>query len=653
MSENISKLFKDWMVATGKTPNTASSYTSGVNTVSKHCGRDVFEITDLNELDRLYQQYGPKGEFADIGASNSNNVQSGLKQWLDYQQQFSQASRLDVGVNKTSSVQTPALNQILYGPPGTGKTYETIYTALQILDPVAAAAYKQVDDGKGVSPEQSLAARAELKARFDELSAEQRVRFVTFHQSFSYEDFVEGLRAENDDAGQLHYVVQNGVFKQLVRDAQHVEVSGQSTIQVADDAKIWKVSIGGTGPSALKDYCLKHGQARIGWAALGNIRDIDERGRQYFEKLGSNNQNTVHTFANEVAVGDVIVSIDGQDEIGAVGVVTRDYFYEALPEINDNHYPHAIGVDWLYKNLSLSARALNDGKPFVQKTVYPLWRFKWPILLEAILKSGARAEETARVSSTAAKLPHVLIIDEINRGNISRIFGELITLIEPSKRAGADEALSVTLPYSKERFSVPDNVYIIGTMNTADRSLAGLDLALRRRFSFTEMPPRPELLDGVVVDGINIGQMLRVMNQRITVLLGRDHTIGHAYFMPLQKEGSTLAELADIFRQKILPLLQEYFFEDWERIRWVLNDQNKSQKKEAAEAFIIEDKVLDLSGLFKGVQDRLRQSPQWVLNARAFANPAAYRDIAANPGKTAQVQFAHDQAIGNGAELEA
>jgi 5-methylcytosine-specific restriction protein B len=131
-----------------------------------------------------------------------------------------------------------------------------------------------------------------------------------------------------------------------------------------------------------------------------------------------------------------------------------------------------------------------------------------------------------------------------------------------------------------------------------------------------------------VVDGVNIGQMLQVMNQRITVLLDRDHTIGHAYFMPLQA-APTLAGLADIFRQKILPLLQEYFFEDWERIRWVLNDQTKPD----GVAFIIEDKSLDVSSLFAGVADKLRQSPQWVLNMQAFDTADAYRGIAANLGK--------------------
>ena len=142
-----------------------------------------------------------------------------------------------------------------------------------------------------------------------------------------------------------------------------------------------------------------------------------------------------------------------------------------------------------------------------------------------------------------------MIVDEINRGNISRIFGELITLIEDSKRQGAEEELSVTLPYSKEEFSVPSNVYIIGTMNSSDRSLTGLDIALRRRFTFVEMPPKPELLNDIEVEGVNIGKLLEVINQHIEVLLDRDHCIGHANFMSLKNQ-PTLEHLASIFTQK-------------------------------------------------------------------------------------------------------
>ena len=168
-------------------------------------------------------------------------------------------------------------------------------------------------------------------------------------------------------------------------------------------------------------------------------------------------------------------------------------------------------------------------------------------------------------------------------------------------------------------------------MNTTDRSLAGLDIALRRRFSFKEMPPKPELLDGVMVDGVDIGAMLRVMNQRIALLLDRDHCLGHAYFMPLAAVGGNpLPKLAEIFEQNIIPLLQEYFFEDWERIRWVLNDQSKA----ATDAFVVEDADLVVSTLFLGVQDKLRPTKRWCLNPQAFLRITAYSGIGGAKPKT-------------------
>jgi 5-methylcytosine-specific restriction enzyme B len=219
--------------------------------------------------------------------------------------------------------------------------------------------------------------------------------------------------------------------------------------------------------------------------------------------------------------------------------------------------------------------------------------------------------------------PFVLIIDEINRGSISRIFGELISLVEPSKRAGLPEALEVTLPYSKTRFSVPANLHIIATMNTADRSLAGMDIALRRRFQFIEMPPQPKLLDNVFVGELCVGELLRVMNERIELVLDREHCLGHATFMPLAlKKDPSLERLAEIFKTCVLPLLQEYFFEDWQRIQWVLNDH----RKPAALQFVCKPKT-NLESLFGTGVSVNEQSQRWVVNDAAFLEPDAYASI--------------------------
>ena len=172
---------------------------------------------------------------------------------------------------------------------------------------------------------------------------------------------------------------------------------------------------------------------------------------------------------------------------------------------------------------------------------------------------------------------YVLIIDEINRGNVSKIFGELITLLENDKRLGQENAIQVSLPYSKDSFGVPPNLFIIGTMNTADRSIAPIDTALRRRFHFEEMMPNLEVVQDIMIEDIEVYKLLDSINKRIEYLYDRDHTIGHAYFMAL-KNRNNIETLSTIFQNKIIPLLQEYFYDDWEKIRLVLGDNQKEDE---------------------------------------------------------------------------
>ncbi len=416
------------------------------------------------------------------------------------------------------------LNTILYGPPGTGKTYSTARMAVEIITGRA------LEDPFG---------------EYSRLRSEGRIGFVTFHQSYSYEEFVEGLRPDAEE-DRISYRIQDGVFKEFCNRARNAG-AGSPSLGLNESPQVWKVSLKGTGDNEVRRDCLEKGHIRIGWSEYGECIS-DETAFTSGGKL------VLNAFINRMSVGDVVVSCYSAVTTDAIGIVTGDYRYDP----RGGEYPRYRDVKWIRKfDVPREVTALNGGKAMTLASVY---RLDVPVS-EVLSLAGAEGR-----GDRPSDERFVFIIDEINRGNISRILGELITLLEPSKREGSREALSSTLPYSKSRFSVPPNVYVIGTMNTADRSLVSLDAALRRRFRFREMMPDYSLVPDDV-DGVDARRMLEAINERIEVLYDRDHVIGHSYLMSVK----TLGDLNAAFEDQILPLLQEYFMDDFERIGQVLS----------------------------------------------------------------------------------
>lgn len=453
---------------------------------------DLAYFADETELVRLTQEKLEELEQIDFSKMDMDR-EPFIGYWPeDYEQKEQQEITMD-----TQPI-SKDLNRILFGAAGTGKTFNTINHALSIIENKPLDILETED-------------RTVLKERFDQYKAQGQIKFVTFHQSFSYEDFVEGIRAETtkNENGEtsLEYSVVSGVFKNMCESA-----SSKSLESYEGDYE------------EVVDSVINELVEKLQNGVTVNLQT--KTGKQFALQKGTTNKNVIYKTAR-------------------------------------SGYSNSISLERVKNQLMLEVENRSD------RPVY-----------EARLVSSLQSQIEKKLLHTISevKKPHVLIIDEINRGNISRIFGELITLIEDSKRQGAEEELSVTLPYSKEEFSVPDNVYLIGTMNSSDRSLTGLDIALRRRFTFIEMPPKPELLDGVEVKGLDIEKLLKVINQRIEVLLDRDHCIGHANFMSLKKQPN-LETLSSIFKQKIIPQLQEYFFDDWSKINMVLNANGMLQPK--------------------------------------------------------------------------
>ncbi|MCW3783873.1 AAA family ATPase [Defluviimonas salinarum] len=505
------------------------------------------------------------------------------------------------------SAQTPAINLILYGPPGTGKTYRTAWEAVRLCLGSEAAAFLQGDEQRDA-----------LMAEYRRLVSEGRIEFVTFHQSMSYEEFVEGLRpstgdeasevaAEMDVSNGFRLKPHDGVFKRVSERARLDRSDNGTTERLDRSARVFKVAL---GRRQVEDdrirFGLDHGLIHIGWG--GDIDWSDERFDDFngiFSEWRSkrdpeatgNDGNIVMTFSfrADMQVGDYVVVSDGRDRIQAFGRVAGEYFYDP----DASFHPHRRMVEWMWRDDAGVERDRFYPNGFRRHSVYKLNQglVDWDAL-EAIVFG----DEAPRASQSARN--HVLIIDEINRANISKVFGELITLLEPDKRLGLQNEIRLMLPYSKRPFGVPANLHIIGTMNTADRSIALLDTALRRRFTFRELMPEPGALSADV-EGINLQKFLRTINERIEYLFDREHQVGHAYFTGCD----TRAKIAAVMRYKVIPLLAEYFYEDWSKVAAVLGDAAQNNPR-----FLVREVITAPTGLdndtFSGARYRWRVRPE-------------------------------------------
>lgn len=434
-------------------------------------------------------------------------------------------------------------NVVLYGAPGTGKTYDVPELAVRLCDPAFMAAEPS---------------REEIVSRYNQLKMEKRIAFTTFHQSLDYEEWIEGLRPVVNENNQVTYEIESGIFKKLCEEAERPVVKDKQ-VGIADNAVVWKVSLAGTGDNPVRSDCMKNSYIRIGWDGYGPVIS-DETDWSVYNGEG---KQILDAYINKMKIGDIVMSCYSSQTIDAIGVVIGDYeFEDKFP-----NYKRVRRVNWLVKNINENIVEMNDGKTMTLGTVYRLNSITLDNVKSILEKynTSSKMEENDKA--------YVMVIDELNRGNVSKVFGELITLLEADKRKGRINAESVVLPYSKKGFHIPNNVYLIATMNTADRSLGSLDYAIRRRFAFIAEKPFGLDVEGFDEDLFELVSSLFVKNFDEYKESGWDQTmklepaatlsdeykpedvwIGHSYFLMQDEEDNTSNRLL----YEIIPLLEEY-----------------------------------------------------------------------------------------------
>ena len=573
---------------------------------------DEKEIISLTELKNKFKRKKWDSQGDAVGSYIDETILPELKEmWNKLINREENSKTSNVGDEKETMKKEFDKNVIFYGPPGTGKTYTTAKRAVEICK---------------TESEKELTDYSEIMKRYNELKKKNRIEFITFHQSYGYEEFIEGIKPivlneddESEDESEnnkesktnikiesdIKYDVVDGIFKKFCDNARKAIIETDNNNNNNDiplEAIVWKVTVRN---KVIKD-CFDNSHVRIDW----NLDDNDAVG-----------------FVKEIKKGDIIITTDkSRTRINGIAVVTDDKGYTLDKEERDTT---TRNVKWLAKNIDENIKNINKEKMLHRRTVARVPNMKVEDIIK--LAKEKNQKELSKIVIKENKEPYVFIIDEINRGNISKIFGELITLIETTKRSGEGkkECISTKLPYSKEEFTVPDNVYIIGTMNTADRSIALMDTALRRRFKFEEMLPDYDLLKDIFVEDkgtkVNIGAMLKVINERIEYLYDREHTIGHAVFlekMENDKIDIDINKLENIFKKNIIPLLQEYFYEDYEKIRIVLGDNAKNEDEQFISAVSIPEDVFEGNIVDIDIPEK-----KYIIKYENFRNIMAYKNI--------------------------
>lgn len=414
------------------------------------------------------------------------------------------------------------LNQILYGPPGTGKTYNTVIKAMEIINnkKYDSVDYEQYKD---------------LKKQFDNLKQQGQIEFVTFHQSYSYEEFVEGIKPYIPEWGNVEennrFIGQDGIFKRIAKDALYSSLTLNNNNN--NDSEFFYRII----EKFKEEY------------PIGSILQTQENNN--FE-IVSYTETSIRIQPVTEKRSKLSISYQPLEEMYLLNkknkISTRKELEIAMNDRYKGLSSYYLPILKIIEDFKLDDKNIKQGKEFKEKLIKEFYQNKM------VLKKNN-------------EIRYVLVIDEINRGDVSKIFGELITLIEEDKRIGKEHQMTVTLPYSRETFGVPKNLYIIGTMNTADRSIALLDTALRRRFDFEEMMPKSELLRGKDIEGVDLEQLLTQINDRIKNEYDRDHQIGHSYLMSVKDK----EDLERAYKNRILPLLNEYFYNDINTVAKILN----------------------------------------------------------------------------------